>query len=125
MNSISKAKDGAAGGEGASAAAIPNGAAAAAILSAGAGCGSLGVIAWLGDAFPAIARLLDFYKPTGPLSGVTTTAIFVWLALWFILSRAWGGRALQMDVVNAIALLLLGAGALLTFPPFGDLLQGK
>ncbi len=35
--------------------------------------------------FPTIARFFNFYKPTGPLSGVTTTAIIIWLILWMIL----------------------------------------
>jgi hypothetical protein len=106
-------------------AAIPNGAAAAAILSAGAGCFALGACAWLGDAFPVLARFFVFYGPTGPLSGVTTTGILVWLVLWGILSKAWRGRSLRMGMINSIAFLLLGLGVLLTFPPFGDLLQGK
>jgi hypothetical protein len=111
--------------EDASDAAIPNGAAAAAILSAGAGCFSLGICAWLGDAFPTLAHFFDFYDPTGPLSGVTTTAILFWLVFWVILSKAWGGKSLPIGVINIIAFLLLGMGVLLTFPPVGDLLQGK
>jgi hypothetical protein len=105
--------------------AIQNGPAGAAILSAGVGCVSLGICAWLGDAFPAIARIFDFYAPTGPLSGVTTTAIIIWLVSWGILAKAWRGKSLPLGMINMIAYLLLGAGALLTFPPFGDLLQGK
>jgi len=106
-------------------AAIPNGAAAAAIFSAGVGCFSLGICAWLGDAFPVFARFFDFYGPTGPLSGVTTTSIVIWLVLWFILSKAWRGRSLPMGMINLVTFLLLGAGFLLTFPPFGDLLRGS
>jgi hypothetical protein len=104
---------------------IPNGAAAAAILAAGAGCFAVSLCGWLGDAVPALGHFFDFYNPTGPLSGVTTTAIVVWLVLWFILSRAWRGKTLAMGKINAIALLLLGAGLLLSFPPIGDFLQGK
>jgi hypothetical protein len=111
--------------EEASGAAIPNGSAAAAILSAGLGCAGLGICAWLGDAIPAFSRFFNFYRPTGPLSGVTTTAILLWLVSWFILSKAWGGRSLRMGRINAFAIALLALGALLTFPPFGDLLQGK
>ncbi len=105
--------------------AIPNGAAAAAIVSAAAGCFALSLFALLGDAFPAVAHFFIFYTPTGPLSGVTTTAIIVWLGLWVILSRALGGKAISMGVVTTVSLILLIAGFLLTFPPIGDLLQGK
>jgi hypothetical protein len=105
--------------------AIPNGAAAAAILSAGAGCFSISICAWLGDASPTLAHFFNFYNPTGPLSGVTTTAIIIWLLLWAGLSRAWGGKTLPMKIIFRVAILLLGMGFLLSFPPFGDLLHGK
>jgi hypothetical protein len=104
---------------------IPNGAAAAAILSAAAGCCCVGVFGLLGDAFPALARFFNFYKPTGPLSGVTTSAIVIWLILWLTLSRSWGKKSLPMRKINGAAFLLLGVGLLLSFPPIGDLLQGK
>jgi hypothetical protein len=113
------------GPEDASGASIPNGAAAAAILSAGAGCFSLGVCAWLADAFKSSAHFFIFYGPTGPLSGVTTTGILIWLVSWGILSRAWRGKSVPMGIINTISILLLATGLLLTFPPFGDLLQGR
>ena len=106
-------------------AANPNGAAAAAILAAGAGCFLVSLCGWLGDAFPAVSHFFNFYKPTGPLSGVTTTAIVGWLLLWFALSKAWGGKTLPMRVISIVAFVLLGIGFLLSFPPFGDFLQGK
>lgn len=111
--------------EGAAGAQIPNGPAAAAILSAGAGCFALSVCAWLGDAFPAVARFFDFYNPTGPLSGVTTTGILIWLALWAVLAKAWSRKSLPMGNINLTAFLLLGLGMLLVFPPIGDFLQGR
>jgi hypothetical protein len=104
---------------------VPNGAAAAAVLSAGVGCFCVGLFGLLGDAFPRLAHFFNFYTPTGPLSGVTTLAIAVWLTLWAILSRAWGGKTLPMGKTNTMAFLFLGVGFLLSFPPFGDFLQGK
>ncbi|MEO6982539.1 MAG: hypothetical protein ABI072_05430 [Edaphobacter sp.] len=83
---------------------IANGAAAAAILSAGIGCFALGVLTVVGDGSKLVAKLLTFYTPSGPLSGVSTVA---------------------MRRVNMAAFVLLGAGLLLTFPPFGDLLLGR
>ena len=105
--------------------AIPNGPGAAAILSAGIGCFALGVLSTLSDAFPAVSRLMNFYRPTGDLSGVTTTAIVLWLVVWFVLGRRWAHRQVAIAAVNAAAFVLLALGALLTFPPFMDLLQGK
>lgn len=104
---------------------LPNGPAAAAILSAGIGCLALGLLALAGDASPAIGRRLIFHSPTGPLSGVTSTAIIIWLVVWFALSRRWRGKAVAMGRVNLAAFLGLALGLLLTFPPFMDFLQGK
>ena len=86
---------------------------------------ALGVFAVAGDASKAIARLLIFYRPTGPLSGVTSSAIIVWLAVWYGLSRRWGNRQVAFGTIAAAALGLLLLGLLLTFPPFADLLEGK
>ena len=104
---------------------LPNGPAAAAILAAGIGCAVLGVLSLAGDASKAVAKLLSFYNPSGPLSGVTTVAILVWLVVWFILAARWRTRTVGIGKVNATAFLLLALGILLTFPPFADLLQGK
>ncbi len=104
---------------------LQNGAGAAAILAAGIGCAALGVFALLGDAFNGIKTLLNFYNPTGPLSGVTTLAIVVWLAAWFVLAKKWDGRDVAMTRVSVLAFVLLAVGFALTFPPFMDLLQGK
>ncbi|HEX8963901.1 MAG TPA: hypothetical protein VF801_12940 [Rhodocyclaceae bacterium] len=104
---------------------LPNGAAAAALLAAGIGCAALGVFALLGDAFPGIAGFFKFYVPTGPLSGVSVSAIAVWLASWFSLDNSWAGRDADIARVGVAALVLLAAGFALTFPPIMDLLQGK
>jgi hypothetical protein len=57
---------------------IPNGSGAAAMLAAGIGSFVLAIIALAGDKSVPIKNSLNFYKPTGPLSGVTTVAIVVW-----------------------------------------------
>ncbi len=104
---------------------VPDGPGAAAILAAGIGCFAIGLFATLGDAFPAVARFFDFYDPTGPLSGVTTSGIAVWLVAWYALSKRWRTTNVAMGKVNIAAFVLLGLGVLLTFPPFMDLIQGK
>jgi hypothetical protein len=105
----------------ANAAAIPNGAGAAAILSAGIGAGALGVVAVAADKIAEISSLLKFYAPTGPLSGVTTVAIVVWLAAWLVLDMRWRRRDVALSRINVAAFMLLALGLLLTFPPVGDL----
>jgi hypothetical protein len=101
---------------------LRNGAGAAAILSAGVGCFVLGVIAVIADKVQPVARSLNFYKPTGPLSGVTSVAILIWLLTWVVLHLVWRRRDIALRRINAIAIGLLILGLLLTVPPVGDLL---
>jgi hypothetical protein len=104
---------------------LPNGPGAAAILAAGIGCAAMGILAFAGDASDTIGKLLNFYNPTGTLSGVTTLTIVIWLAAWFILSRMWAHSTVALAKVNLVAFALLLVGFLLTFPPAMDVLQGK
>ncbi|MGD0345703.1 MAG: hypothetical protein ABSA85_03050 [Terracidiphilus sp.] len=99
----------------------PNGAGAAAILAAGIGAFLLAVFAILADQSAAIKSLMIFWKPTGPLSGVTTCAIMLWLAVWAILHARWHNQNVVLTRVNAAAFALLILGLLLTFPPIADL----
>jgi len=100
---------------------VPNGSGAAALLAAGIGCFALAVLAVAGDASPFLKCLLIFYRPTGPLSGVTTVTLLVWLACWAILEQCWRKRTVALGRVSTIALALLGMSLLLTFPPIADL----
>jgi hypothetical protein len=102
-----------------------NGPGAAAILAAGIGCAAVGILALAGDASEAIGKLLNFYNPVGPLSGVSTVSIIVWLVSWFALARVWRTKTVALGKANVVAFALLLVGLLLTFPPFMDLLQGK
>jgi hypothetical protein len=100
---------------------VPNGPGAAAILAAGLGAFLLAVFAILADQSAAIKSLMIFWKPTGPLSGVTTCAIVLWLAVWAVLHLRWRSRNVAFRRVSAVAFLLLILGLLLTFPPIADL----
>ncbi|MFZ0962029.1 MAG: hypothetical protein WAO35_14090 [Terriglobia bacterium] len=104
-----------------SAPAMTNGSGAAAILAAGVGSFALAVLAVAGDKLTAIKNSLIFYKPTGPLSGVTSTAIVIWLLTWGILEWRWRNKTVAAGRINAVALVMLGLSLLLTFPPIGDL----
>lgn len=99
---------------------LPNGAGVAAILASGIGSFVMAVLAILADHSPALKKLMTFYMPTGPLSGVTTTAIVVWLMSWIVLDVAWRKRTVQGGMVP-LGLGLLAIGFLLMFPPMGDL----
>lgn len=104
-----------------SAARLTNGFGAAAVLAAGIGAFTLAVLAIAADRIASVQRLMVFYKPTGPLSGVTTAAILIWLLTWGILGWRWRNRTVAVGRTNAMALVLLGLSLLLTFPPFVDL----
>lgn len=99
---------------------LPNGAGAAAALAAGAGSLLLAILSILADQFPKFRLAMIFYRPTGPLSGVTTCAILLWLVLWSILHLRWRSSTIPARV-NVTAVVLLCLGVLLTFPPIADL----
>jgi len=101
---------------------VTNGSGAAAILAAGIGSFFLGVLSIAADKSAFLKDMFRFYGPTGPLSGVTTTAILIWLLVWGILEWRWRKRTVAVARVCAAALVLLGLSLLLTFPPVGDLL---
>jgi hypothetical protein len=98
----------------------PNGSGAAAILAAGIGAFLLSVLAVAADRIAPFQHAMIFYRPTGPLSGVTTSAIVVWLLAWFTLDRMWRTRSVALRAVSSAALTLLVLSLLLTFPPLAD-----
>jgi hypothetical protein len=100
---------------------LTNGSGAAALLSAGIGGSALAIFALAADKSATIKSSLIFYKPTGPLSGVTTTAVLIWLFTWGVLEWRWRKRNVSLARINFIAFLLLGLSFLLTFPPIADL----
>ncbi len=101
---------------------LPNGSGAAAILSAGIGSFALAVLAFAGDKSTLVRNSLVFYKPTGPLSGVTSVAILIWLVIWGLLEYRWKKQNISLSRVNVATFVLLSLSFLLTFPPIADLL---
>ena len=100
---------------------MPNGPGAAAVLAAGIGCCVMGGLSVVEDKFPALGRLLIIYRPTGPLSGLSTVVIAVWIVAWVLLYSSWKRRNVHLGRTVTVALILLAVGVLLTFPPIGDL----
>jgi hypothetical protein len=103
-----------------STAVVPNGGGAAALLAAGIGCLALAVLAIAGDQIAWMKSAMTFSKATGPLSGVTTTAVVIWLVVWVVLNGRWKRKTVEMGKVSVGALTLLVLGLLLTFPPIAD-----
>lgn len=99
-----------------------NGSGAAALLAAGIGSFAVAAIAFAADKSPAVKAAFIFYKPTGPLSGITTTGILVWLIVWAVLHVKWQKRTVALGAISTTAVALLILSVLLTFPPLADLL---
>lgn len=98
-----------------------NGPALAALLAAGIGVTALGVLTTLAEASQAIKDALVISKPVGPLSGKTTYAVVIWIVAWVVLAFLWRGRDLPPRTVYLATFILVGLGALGTFPLFYDL----
>ena len=79
---------------------VANGPGAAAVLAAGIGSLALGVFAFAGDASPPIRRVFNIWDPSGPLSGVTSGAVLVWLVAWYMLARRWATRDVGLTSVT-------------------------
>ena len=97
-----------------------NGAAVASILAAGLGAFAVGFFVVLNEAGVFAAPTL--YGPAGGVSGRTTFAVLAWLAAWAVLHARWKGREISPGRVFRLALVLIGAGMLGTFPPLWGLL---
>ncbi len=95
----------------------PNGPICAAILAADCGIFVLGALTIAAEASKRLAEALTLYSPSGPLSGVTSLTIALWLVVWFVLTRLWKYRSLSVKWINLISFVLIGLGLLFTFPP--------
>jgi hypothetical protein len=100
---------------------LPNGPAAAAVLAAGIGCFALGLLTVLSTAFTPLANVLQFYQPTGPLTGVSTLAVVIWLIAWLVYHRLWRQKQMRFTTVLVVTLVLIILGVIGTFPPFYNL----
>ena len=100
-----------------------NGPVAAAFLAAGIGAFAMGVLTTAAAASAGIAGGLNWYRPVGPLSGKSLGAVIVWLVAWVALGSGWRGKEVAFGRVYRWALILVGLGLLLTFPPFFELFE--
>jgi uncharacterized membrane protein YkgB len=102
-----------------------NGAVAAAALAVGLGALAFGIAVVASEASPALAAKLNWYNPTGPLSGKASVGIIVWLVAWAVLSALWKRGEVKMKPVLTATLVLIALGFILTFPPVFDAIAGK
>ena len=95
-----------------------NGPAAAAILASGMGCLALGLLTTLAQALAPAKDFLNFYSPTGPMSGKTILATAVWLVAWAMLHFLWRSEQVNFSKIFIVTLFLIALGFLGTFPLF-------
>lgn len=97
---------------------IPNGPAAAAILAGGIGSAFYGLVTVLAEAIKGIGNALNWYKPSGPLSGKTGVGVLGFILAWVILANLWKDKDVAVDKVWKVTVGLILLGLLFTFPPF-------
>ena len=96
-----------------------NGQVWAAILAAAIGCFAMGVIIDLAEASTEISKALNFYNPTGDLSGKSSLGVLVWLCAWGVLHILWKNRTIRWPgKILALTIALLLLAMLTVFPPF-------
>ncbi len=109
----------------------PNGPVAAVFLASGIGSLVLGLFVVLSEMSTDINNFLKFDanyglgKGVGPLSGKAILAILVFVVSWAVLHVVWRGKEVPFTRVFTLALVLVAAGFLLTFPPVFDIFAPK
>jgi hypothetical protein len=98
---------------------LPNGGAWAAILAAGIGCAALGLLIDLGEGTKFFGNALNFYNPSGNLSGKTTVAIIVWVIAWAVLHASWKNKTVASPgAIAAVTVILVCLGVIAGSPFF-------
>ena len=98
----------------------PTGPACAAVLAAGIGSAAYGIAVVVAAASPAAAKFMTWSSGVGPLSGKTSIGVIVWAVAQAILCTLWHKREVNFQRVWVIALILMAAGFVFTFPPVYD-----
>ncbi len=103
----------------------PNGPVAAAMLAGGLGSAAIGLLTVLGESLPAVSGALNWWNPAGPLVGKAIGGVIVFGLSWAVLHLALRNKSVHFVLTATIALFLLAAGVLGTFPPFFELFVAK
>jgi len=89
----------------------------AAFIASGVGALGFGLLVVLSEASAAIKTALTLFKPVGALSGKSIVGSAIFLIAWLILHYTVGKSSLKLNTAFTIAIVLIGLGLLLTFPP--------
>ncbi len=101
----------------------PNGAAAAAIIAASFGVFIIGLLTTLAAASGGIKGWLNWYSPTGPLSGKTTLGGIIWLVTWLGTHYLLKNKETNLTRFLQASAILLVLGLLLMFPLIFELFE--
>jgi hypothetical protein len=100
----------------------PNGGAWAALLSAAIGGAAFGLLTDASECSARVAKMLNWYNPSGALSGVAISAILVWVITWILLRAKLGNKRLTNQwMPMAMTVFLVLVAIVTTFPPFYEL----
>ena len=100
-----------------------NGVISAAFLSSGIGCLVIGIMTTGAVLSSNLKNVLNWWNPAGPLSGKTGVGIIAWLISWVILHYLWKDKETDFTKIFTTALILIGIGLFLTFPPVFESLE--
>lgn len=90
--------------------------AAAAMIAAGIGALMLGILTTGAAISEGLKDALNFWPPSGSLTGKTIIALISWLISWGALSTSWIDEDYDLRKALLITLVLLALGVILTFP---------
>jgi hypothetical protein len=103
----------------------PNGAAAAAVLAAAIGVLAIGLLTTLAEASEGLKDWLNWYNPTGSLSGKTTLGSIIWLVAWLVGHFVFRHKEMNFTWIVQVSAVLIAIGLLLLFPPIFGLFAAE
>ena len=88
------------------------------MIASGIGTLVIGLLTTIAEFSGGLGTFLNWWNPTGALSGKTGVGILAWLISWIVLNNLWKDKEYDLQKAFKTTLILIGLGLLLTFPPF-------
>ena len=89
----------------------------AAMIASGIGSVTLGLMVIGSELSSGLKDFLTWTDGVGPLSGKTGVAVIAFVVSWFLLHAYVGNRPMTLRNGFSLAIVLVGLGLLMTFPP--------
>lgn len=90
----------------------------AALLALGIGSVVYGIFVIIPEFSASFKTFLTLNEGVGALSGKTTFAVLIWLAVWVVLHRVFSKKSFELAKAYTWSLIMVGLGLLFTFPIF-------